>query len=29
MKPKTQKIMAYIMLFVMTFSVVASIFFRR
>lgn len=29
MKPKTQKIMAYIMLIVMTFSVVASIFFRR
>ena len=29
MKPKTQKIMAYIMLFVMVFSVVVSIFFRN
>lgn len=29
MKPKTQKIMAYIMLFVMTFSVIVSIFFRN
>ena len=29
MKPKTQKIMAILMLLVMAFSVIASIFFRQ
>lgn len=28
MNPKVQKIMVYLMLFVMIFSVIASIFFR-